>query len=118
MQMRGGASIRSITPVRPNRPFTRSQLMSVAKRIREAVKIVALGRVRPPQRFFLGQDGAQKEVTVWLDGAGAPRDVTLHHSLACADPLTICVAFKKKEGLKEEHRKHLTLKFRERRGSK
>jgi flavin reductase (DIM6/NTAB) family NADH-FMN oxidoreductase RutF len=92
--------------------------MSVARRIREAVKIVALGRVRPPQRFFLGQDGEQREITVWLDGAGAPRDVTLHHSLACADPLTICVAFKKGEGLKEEERKHLRLKFRERNGGK
>ena len=90
--------------------------MSVAKRIREVVKIAALGRVRPPQRFFLGLDGAQKEITVWLDGAGAPRDVTLHHSLACADPLTICVAFKKGEGLKEDERKHLTLKFREQKG--
>jgi flavin reductase (DIM6/NTAB) family NADH-FMN oxidoreductase RutF len=92
--------------------------MSIVKRIREAAKIVALGKVRPPQRFFLGQDGAQKEIAVWLDGAGALRDVTLHHSLACADPLTICVAFKKGEGLKEDERKHLTLNFRDRNGGK
>ena len=69
--------------------------MSIAKKAKEFLKDLLLGTIRPAQKFFLGQQGPQQEITVWLHGMAAPLDVTNHHSLACASPLTICVAFEK-----------------------
>ena len=92
--------------------------MSIVKKAKDILKDLLLGKVRPAQRFFLGQDGAQKEVTVWLHGMGAPRDVTNHHSLACALPLTICVAFEKDTALGEHNLKGLSLRFCERDGAR
>jgi flavin reductase (DIM6/NTAB) family NADH-FMN oxidoreductase RutF len=91
--------------------------MSVARKGKDLLKDLLLGKIRPAQRFFLGQDGAQKEVTVWLHGLGSPRDVTNHHSLACAIPLTICVAFEKGTDLASEKLRGLSLRFCERGGA-
>ena len=92
--------------------------MSIAKHAKELLKDLLLGKIRPAQRFFLGQDGAQKEVAVWLNGLGYPRDVTNHHSLACALPLTICVAFDNGTLIEERELKGLSLRFCERDGSR
>jgi len=88
--------------------------MSIAKKAKELLKNLLLGKVRPPQKFFLGQDGAQNEVTIWLHGMGVPLDVTSHHSLACAVPLTICVAFENGTLPEERELRGLSLCFRER----
>jgi hypothetical protein len=92
--------------------------MSIAKHAKELLKDLLLGKIRPAQRFFLGQDGAQKEVAVWLHGLGYPRDVTNRHSLACALPLTICVAFDNGTLMEERELKGLSLRFCERDGSR
>jgi hypothetical protein len=92
--------------------------VSIARKVKDALKGLLLGKVRPPQKFFLGQDGTQKEITVWLHGMSAPRDVTSHHSLACARPLTICVAFENGTVLGEQDLKNLSLRFCEREGDR
>ncbi|AXC13288.1 hypothetical protein ACPOL_4009 [Acidisarcina polymorpha] len=90
--------------------------MSIARRVKDSLKDLLLGKVRPPEKFFLGQDGEQKEVAVWLHGMGAPRDVTNRHSMASALPLTICVAFDKDTFLSKRSLKGLSLRFCEREG--
>src|SRR5277367_3864350 len=92
--------------------------MSIAKQVKELLKDLLLGSVRPAQRFFLGQQGPQKEITVWLHGMDAPLDVTNHHSLACARPLTICVAFEKGTLPAERKLRGLSLRFCERDGDR
>jgi hypothetical protein len=92
--------------------------MSLSNRIRSVLKLIAFGPVRPAQKFFLGQYGDQKEVTVWLHGMGAPYDVTRHHSLACASPLTLCIAFDNGCAPASGRYKKLTLKFCERDGER
>ena len=92
--------------------------MSIAKQGKELLKDLLLGSVRPAQKFFLGQHGPQKEITVWLHGMDAPIDVTNRHSLACASPLTICVAFEKGTVLGEPKLRGLSLRFCERDGNR
>jgi flavin reductase (DIM6/NTAB) family NADH-FMN oxidoreductase RutF len=92
--------------------------MSIAKKAKELLKDLLLGSVRPAQKFFLGQQGPQKEITVWLHGMDAPLDVTNHHSLACASPLTICVAFEKGTVPAEQKLGGLSLRFCERDGNR
>jgi hypothetical protein len=96
----------------------KESIVSIAKQGKELLKDLLLGKIRPPQKFFLGQDGAQKEVAVWLHGVGAPLDVTSHHSLACASPLTICVAFENGTVMDEQKLKGLSLRFCEREGGR
>jgi hypothetical protein len=92
--------------------------MSIAKKTKELLKDLLLGSLRPAQKFFLGQRGAQQEITVWLHGMAAPLDVTNHHSMACASPFTICVAFKKGTVLGKQTLKRLSLRFCERDGNR
>lgn len=92
--------------------------MAILKDAKEVLKDLLLGKVRPPQKFFLGQDGSQQEIAVWLDGLGLPRDVTNRHSLACASPLTICVAFDAEMRSDGDDLKKLYLRFCEKDGGK
>jgi hypothetical protein len=55
---------------------------------------------------------------VWLHGLATPLDVTDHHSMACAAPFTVCIAFDRNETPSERDLKRLTLKFCERNGQK
>lgn len=68
-----------------------------------------LGNTNLPQQCAVGTHDPQAEVSVWLHGSGAPRDVTFGHSIACAAPFTICIGG-------GNVGKRLVLKFRERDG--
>lgn len=92
--------------------------MTILWRFKELLKDLLLGKVRPAQKFFLGLEAPQKEITVWLHGRDAPLDVTNHHSLACASPFIICVAFEKGTKLKERELQVLSLHFCERENSR
>src|SRR5215471_16641408 len=61
-----------------------SQLRKLAKRL-------VLGAVEIPQQCSVGMREPQREVTVWLHGFGAPRDVTFRNLMACGAPFTIGV---------------------------
>ena len=56
-----------------------------------ALKRMLLGGTNQPQQCTVGIQDPQREVSVWLHGIGAPRDVTFEHSIACASPFTICI---------------------------
>jgi hypothetical protein len=64
-----------------------------------------------PQRVFLGQNSPQTAVTVWLHGMREAIDVTGRHTMACADPFTLCLAFSNNQGPSEKESQRLTLTF-------
>jgi len=92
--------------------------MSITPKIRMVIKRIAFGNTLLPQEFTLGLVEPQTEITVWLHGAGAPRDVTRRHSMVCASPLTICVGFDEGHRPSEKDLLHPSLKFCERSGQK
>ena len=94
--------------------------MSIASRSRKVLQTILFGDTLLPQEFFIGLPEPQKEITVWLHGLGSlpPIDVTSRHLMACASPLTVCIAFEERERPGEKDIKCLTLKFCERNGQK
>jgi len=81
---------------------------------------VVFGDTFLPQEFFIGLPDPQTEITVWLHGLGSrrPVDVTCRHLMACAAPLTMCIAFDKGNEPSEKDINGLTLKYCERDGQK
>lgn len=92
--------------------------MSIVSEVRTVIKRMAFGYTLLPQEFTLGLAEPQSEVTVWLHGAGEPRDVTHRHSMVCASPLTICIGFDEGQITNEKDLANLSLKFCERDGRK
>jgi flavin reductase (DIM6/NTAB) family NADH-FMN oxidoreductase RutF len=90
--------------------------MTVLRRTKRAIKKLLLGETTAPERFFVGMAEPQTEVTVWLQGMGKPLDVTLRHSMACAVPLIVCLAFDKSDDRSRQHLDRVSLEFRESRG--
>jgi flavin reductase (DIM6/NTAB) family NADH-FMN oxidoreductase RutF len=91
--------------------------MSVAHKAAAALRWMLLGKTNLPQQCTLGIHDPQAEVSVWLHGIGAPRDVTFGHSIACAAPFTICIGGLEGQ-LDRDEGKQLALKFREQDGEK
>ena len=92
--------------------------VTIARRCRKVIKRLMFGDILLPQAFTIGLLSPQDEVTVWLHGMGSPIDVTNRHSMACADPFTVCIAFDSDEKHSEMGRGNLALKFCERNGQK
>src|SRR5215469_686753 len=76
--------------------------------MRNAIKNRIFGRLLP-QEFTLGFPEPQTEIAVWLDGAGAPRDVTYCYSVACGAPLTFCIGMGR--DVDRDRVEHLSLKY-------
>jgi hypothetical protein len=91
--------------------------MSIIRRCRKKIERIVFGDTLLPQAFTIGLSDPQTEISVWLHGMGAPLDVTWRHSMACADPFTVCLAFDEGRGPKEELSR-LSMKFCERDGQK
>jgi flavin reductase (DIM6/NTAB) family NADH-FMN oxidoreductase RutF len=92
--------------------------MSMVRLCRKAIQRIAFGPTLLPQEFFLGLADPQTEITVWLCGMGTPLDVTSRHSMACAAPFTVCIAFDEGQKPSEKDLGNLSLKFCERDGQK
>jgi flavin reductase (DIM6/NTAB) family NADH-FMN oxidoreductase RutF len=92
--------------------------MSIARRGRRVLQKIVFGDTFLPQEFFLGLTDPQTEITVWLHGMGPPLDVTGRHSMACAAPFTLCIAFDEDQKPSERDLGSLTLRFCERSGKK
>ena len=90
--------------------------MSITRQFRRVIKNIVFGDVLIPQAFTIGLAEPQTEVAVWLHGMGEPIDVTYCHSVACADPLTICISFEKGWRPNEIKNNSLSLIFCERDG--
>ncbi|MEA2258555.1 MAG: hypothetical protein QOJ51_1380, partial [Acidobacteriaceae bacterium] len=86
--------------------------MTVKHRIALAAKRIFLGKLNQPQQCNVGIPDPQPEIRVWLHGIGAPRDVTLTHSIVCASPFTICMGGGSSP-YDRTPRERLTLQFRQ-----
>jgi len=84
----------------------------------QALKRLAMGDSVFPQQVTVGMRDPQCEITVWLHGAGAPRDVTNRHVMACVDPLIIGVVLDASHPIPPAGNGKLSLRFVERRGAK
>jgi flavin reductase (DIM6/NTAB) family NADH-FMN oxidoreductase RutF len=92
--------------------------MSMINSSRRAIKKFVFGDTLLTQEFTSGFVGRQGEISVWLHGMGAPRDVTNRHSIACAGPFVLCVAFEEGRIPSEKELKNLSLKFCEHNGQR
>jgi flavin reductase (DIM6/NTAB) family NADH-FMN oxidoreductase RutF len=90
--------------------------MSITGQFRAAIRRLAFGNTLLPQEFFLGMPDPQPEIAVWLHGMGSPIDVTCLHSMACAAPFTVCIAFDGDRGNGAQTFENLSLRFCERNG--
>jgi flavin reductase (DIM6/NTAB) family NADH-FMN oxidoreductase RutF len=88
--------------------------MSIIRQCHDRIQRIVFGDTLLPQAFTIGLTEPQDEITVWLHGMGAPIDVTRRHSMACADPFTVCIAFDEGERLGEKEFGSLSMKFCER----
>ena len=92
--------------------------MSIVGQCRGAIQRLVFGGTLIPQAFTIGLEDPQTEITVWLHGMGTPIDITDRHSMACADPFTVCIAFNNEEELPEANLRDLSIKFCERDGGR
>lgn len=92
--------------------------MQVLRRIRRAIRKVVFGDTLLPHGVTLGFVEPQREIAVWLHGLDTPLDVTHRHSMACAAPFTICLAFDEKQRPNEQEIRRLSLRFCEGTGQK
>jgi len=90
--------------------------MSMLKKSRRAIRKLIFGDTLLPHGITQGFVDPQPEIAVWLHGLGAPSDVTQRHSMACAHPLTVCIALDEDQKPDEKALRHLSLHFRERAG--
>jgi flavin reductase (DIM6/NTAB) family NADH-FMN oxidoreductase RutF len=91
--------------------------MVIVKRIRNVVRRLVFGDTLLPQEFTIGLAGPQTEVSVWLHGTGRPIDVTRRYSMACAAPLTLCIALRRESNEYKQHSRRLSLRFSESSGN-
>src|SRR5580704_891364 len=92
--------------------------MSIVQQSRRALRKILFGDTLVPQEFFLGLPDPQKEIGVWLHGMGTPVDVTFRHSMACAAPFVICIAFEEADSPGKEDLNRLSLLFCEQSGQR
>ena len=93
--------------------------MAVGFPIKRMIKKLLLGDKTLPQQVTVALHEPQDEIAVWFQGLGAQRDVTSLHSIACASPFAVCVAFNSEEELHRECDGNTAfLELRERRGAK
>ena len=90
----------------------------LSQRLRRIIKKLAFGETLLAEEFFISLPEPQTEISVWLQGLRAPLDVTHRHSMACAAPFTMCVAFDKSTNNGHARWGHLTLRFCERSGER
>jgi flavin reductase (DIM6/NTAB) family NADH-FMN oxidoreductase RutF len=92
--------------------------MSIASQGRSAIKKIIFGDTLLPQEFSIGLPEPQTEVEVWLHGMEEPLDVSCRHTMACADPFTICIRLEASQKVSESNSKSLSLKFCRRDGQR
>ncbi len=92
--------------------------MNLPGKLRQILRTALLGPPVASQAFDFSLSAPQTEVAVWLHGAGAPRDVTGCHSVACPVPFMVCVGCEEHEPELPSHNHRASLKFYERHGEK
>jgi len=88
--------------------------MRIVSTARKALKRIVLGPMDFPQQCPIGMRDPQSEVSVWLHGLDAPRDVTHTHLMACAAPFTIGIGLERERNAVINESTRLSLAFHER----
>jgi flavin reductase (DIM6/NTAB) family NADH-FMN oxidoreductase RutF len=84
------------------------------RKIRTAIKDRIFGETILPEEFATGIPDPQQEISVMLEGLGAPIDVTFRHSTACSDPFLLAIALDQEQLPNSQQLRRLSLKFYER----
>jgi flavin reductase (DIM6/NTAB) family NADH-FMN oxidoreductase RutF len=92
--------------------------MSYLHKIRTAIKDRIFGETILPEEFATAIPDPQQEISVMLEGMGAPIDVTFRHSTACSDPFLLAIAFDQGQLPNLQELRRLSLKFYERGGER
>jgi hypothetical protein len=85
--------------------------MSILGQIRSTIGALLFGGTLLPQEFTLGMTEPQTEVSVWLQGIGAPQEVTGRQTTACTAPLILCVAFHDVDRYRRDDFRNPVLRF-------
>src|SRR5580658_9026217 len=88
--------------------------MSDLHKIRRAIKGRIFGETILPEEFATGIADPQQEISVMLEGLGAPIDVTFRHSTACSGPFLLAIALDQEQLPNSQQLRRLSLKFYER----
>jgi flavin reductase (DIM6/NTAB) family NADH-FMN oxidoreductase RutF len=90
--------------------------MLIWRQGRKFIQTIVFGDTLLPQAFTIGLAEPQTEIAVWLHGMGTSFDVTYRHSMACADPFTVCISFDQRQDFPGKTSNYLVMKFCERGG--
>lgn len=101
-----------------NVSFWERRKVAIAKHIRSLIRRFVFGDTLLPQEFTIGLTDPQTEVSIWLHGADRPIDVTRCYSMACAAPLTLCIALGRESKECEQLSRRTSLRFSESSGNK
>ena len=91
-------------------------MKGAASQVRRAVKRLLLGSASVHQYIPIGLRDPQSEVSVWLHGLGAARDVTYSNVVASTRPLTLGIGLEKHLDFAAVRRTKPSLEFREKDG--
>lgn len=92
--------------------------MSIFRQSRSAIRKIVFGDTLIPQEFTIGLTEPQAEIAVWLHGLGAPVAVTRRLTTACCAPLVLSVSLDEGQWAASTGHCKLSLRFRERAGTK
>jgi flavin reductase (DIM6/NTAB) family NADH-FMN oxidoreductase RutF len=92
--------------------------MGIVNQVGRTLKWFVFGSANLRQQCAIGLSDPQTEVSVWLHGLGAPRDVTYNNVMAAARPLTLGIGLEGHEDAAAIRRSRPSLQFRERKGEK
>jgi flavin reductase (DIM6/NTAB) family NADH-FMN oxidoreductase RutF len=90
--------------------------MRIPVQLRHSLKRLVFGPNDFPQQYAVGMSDPQSEVSVWLNGLGAARDVTHRHLMACGAPFTIGIGLDREDDKSRTEHAELSLQFRQQRG--
>jgi flavin reductase (DIM6/NTAB) family NADH-FMN oxidoreductase RutF len=91
-------------------------MMDILNQVGRTLKWFVFGSANLRQQCAIGLRDPQTQVSVWLHGLGAPRDVTYNHVMAAARPLTLGIGLEGDAAVIRRSRP--SLQFRERGGEK
>ena len=92
--------------------------MSIIRQFGQTLKKIVYGDTSIPQEFTIGLRQPQGEIAVYLQGFGAPLDVTERHTMACCAPFIIGVSLDGAGNAKRRKSSDVSLRFCERGGDK
>jgi hypothetical protein len=92
--------------------------MSIIRQFAQSLKKIVYGDTSIPQEFTIGLRHPQGEIAVYLEGLGAPLDVTERHTMACCAPFIIGVSIDGTGNAARRNSSDVSLRFCERGGDK